>query len=387
MAERPDVRALVPRASIGRLSRRAFLSGMLAVGGTAALAACSRSTGFAASATPDGTVEDKLNVYSWGDYDDPANISAFQKTGVSVQFDSFGSNEELIAKLGATRGTSGYDLIVPTGSYIPMMAKNNLLEPLDHSLLKNMGNIDPIYLDQSWDRGNKYSVCKDWGTTGFIYDTRVINRELTSWADFLDAATNEASKNVALLEDAWEVCSIYFGANNIDLNTTNKTDLAAANDYLVNTLAPHVKAFNSVAVQSGIPEETFALMQAFNGDVRQGLLASDKPDAWKFVYPTPTANLWMDTWAIARGAQNIDAAYAFIDYILQPEVSFREVDYIGYSTGIKGLAEMAAAHEFAYPEIVFPDAEIIQRLTPSELNSATNEQIAILNRMMAKAGA
>ena len=386
MAERPDIRALVPRASAARLSRRAFLSGLVVIGGTSVLAACAKSTGFAPSALPDGRVEGKLNVYSWGDYDDPANIRSFQKTGTSVQFDSFGSNEELIAKLGATRGTSGYDIIVPTGSYIPMMAKNGLLEPLDHRYLKNMGNIDPLYLDQSWDPGNKYTVCKDWGTTGFVYDTRAIKRDLLTWGDFLDAATTEASKNVALLEDPWEVACTFFAANGIDPNTTKKADLEAANEYLVNTLAPHVKAFNSVAVTSGIPEETFTLMQAFNGDVRQGLLATDKPDAWKFVYPTPTANLWMDNWAIARGAQNMDAAYQFIDYILEPEVSFREVDYIGYSTGIKDLAAMAKKHDFSYPELVFPDAEVIQRLTPAEVNSSAGELVAILNRMMAKAG-
>ncbi|KQX05432.1 MULTISPECIES: polyamine ABC transporter substrate-binding protein [unclassified Leifsonia] len=386
MADRSHIRALVPRAASAQLSRRALLSGFLVVGATSVLAACSKSTGFAPSKLPDGVMENHLNVYSWGDYDDPANVAAFQKTGTSVQFDSYGSNEELIAKLGATRGTSGYDVIVPTGSYIPIMSENGLLEKLDHSRLKNLGNVDPLYLDQSWDPGNVYSVCKDWGTTGFAYDTRAIPGELTSWADFLEAATGAASGDVSLLEDPWEVASIYFAANGIDPNTTEKSDLAAAEDYLVNTLAPHVKAFNSTAVTSGIPEETFTLMQAFNGDARQGLLASDDPDNWRFVYPTPTANLWMDTWAIAKGAQNMDAAYAFIDYVLEPEVSYREVDYIGYSTGVTGIDELAKENEFDFPELVFPSADVIERLTPAQLNDAAGALVKTLNRMMAKAG-
>lgn len=385
---RADVVALIPRASSARISRRALLSGFALGAAGLALSACSRQTAFGASARPDGTIESQLNVYSWGDYDDPTNISAFQKaSGVTVQLDSYGSNEEMIAKLGATRGTSGYDIVVPTGPYVPMMAANGLLQKLDHSRLKNLKNLEAAYTNQSWDRGNVYTVCKDWGTTGYAYDTNVITRPMTSWADFLDAAQKEASRNVAVLEDPWEVTSMYFAANGIDPNTTAKADLDAAEKYLVGTLAPHVKAFNSTAVTSGIPEGTFALIQAFNGDARQGMLASGKiPKNWKFVYPTPTANLWMDTWAIATGAQHPDAAYAFIDAILEPEASYKEVDYIGYSTGVKGLRERAEKEQFDLPELVFPSDEVIARLTPAELNDAAERLVQIVNRMMAKAG-
>lgn len=383
-----DVVALIPEVGSSRLTRRALLSGFAVAGAGLVLTACSRQTAFGASARVDGTLESQLNVYSWGDYDDPANINAFQKkSGVTVQLDSYGSNEEMIAKLGATRGTSGYDIVVPTGNYVPMMVANGLLQKLDHSRLKNIGNLDPLYTNQSWDPGNRYTVCKDWGTTGFAYDTDVITRPMRSWADFLDAAQHEASKNVAVLEDPWEVTSMYFGAHGIDPNTTKKADLDACETYLVNTLAPHVKAFNSTAVTSGIPEGTFSLIQAFNGDARQGMLATDTiPKNWKFVYPTPTANLWMDTWAIATGAQHPDAAYAFIDAMLEPDASYREVDYIGYSTGVKGLEERAKEEGFDLPELVFPSAEVISRLTPAELNDAAERLVSIVNRMMAKAG-
>ncbi|MCI0156020.1 spermidine/putrescine ABC transporter substrate-binding protein [Leifsonia shinshuensis] len=387
-AARADVVALIPRASSARISRRALLSGFALGAAGLALSACSRQTAFGASARPDGVIEGQLNVYSWGDYDDPGNISAFQKaSGVTVQLDSYGSNEEMIAKLGATRGTSGYDIVVPTGNYVPMMVANGLLQKLDHSRLKNLGNLEAAYTNQSWDRGNVYTVCKDWGTTGFAYDTNVITRPMTSWADFLDAAQKEASRNVAVLEDPWEVTSMYFAANGIDPNTTEKAHLDAAEKYLVGTLAPHLKAFNSTAVTSGIPEGTFALIQAFNGDARQGMLASGKiPKNWKFVYPTPTANLWMDTWAIATGAQHPDAAYAFIDAILEPDAAYREVDYIGYSTGVKGLRQRAEKEKFDLPELVFPSDEVIARLTPAELNDAAERLVQIVNRMMAKAG-
>lgn len=385
---RADVTALIPRAAQARITRRALLGGFVVGAAGLALTACGRDTAMAESARPDGELEGQLNVYSWGDYDDPANISAFQKhTNVTVQLDSYGSNEEMISKLGATRGTSGYDIIVPTGSYLPLLIQNGLVQKLDHSRLKNFGNIDPAYCDQSWDRGNTYSVCKDFGTTGYAYDTNVITREMTSWADFLEVAQNEASRNTSLLEDPWEVSCIYFAANGIDPNTTKKADLDACEAFMVDTLAPHVKAFNSTAAQSGIVQGTFALIHAFNGDVRQAFLAGDEPPAnWKFVYPTPTANLWMDTWALATGAQHPDSAYAFIDYMLEPDVAYKELDYIGYPTGIKGQEERAKKEGYQLPELVFPTPEVLKRLTPSELTSATERLTTITNRMMAKAG-
>ena len=388
MAPGTPLKVLAPTAAIPKISRRALLGGFAVVGASLALSGCGKGTTFAASAIPNGDLGGQLNVYSWGDYEDPDNISDFEtETGVRVQLDSFGSNEELIAKLAASRGTSGYDIIVPTGLYIPQMAANGLLQPLDHSLLPNMANLDSNYTDQVWDPGNKYSVPKAWGTTGYVYDTKVIKDELSSWQDFLTAAETTASGKTAVLEDSWEVVAIYLAAQGQDMNSTDPKELDAAEKYLVNTLAPNIRAFNSNVVTSGIPQGTFALMQSFNGDARQGLLSTSDPERWKFVFPTPTANLWMDNWALATGAQHPDAAYAFINHMMTPEAALREVEYIGYHTGIKGLEEAALGEEMELPELVFPSQEVLDRLQAAVLNDGQERRVEILNRMQAKAGA
>ncbi|WP_125611764.1 polyamine ABC transporter substrate-binding protein [Specibacter cremeus] len=385
------LKVLAPADAVPWISRRALLGGFgvvgLSIAASAGLSGCGRSQGFAASAVPNGEVGNQLNVYSWGDYEDPEDIADFEATGVRVQLDSFGSNEELIAKLAATRGTSGYDVIVPTGVYIPQMAANGLLQPLEHALIPNMANLDPEYLDQAWDPGNKYSLPKAWGTTGYVYDTRIIKRELTSWQDFLDAASKEAAGKTAVLEDSWEVVAIYLAAKHHDMNTEDPTLLDAAEDYLVNTLAKNIRAFNSTIVSTGIPQGTFALMQAFNGDARQGMLSSSDPERWKFVFPTPTANLWMDNWAVATGTQHPDAAYAFINHMLTPEAALREVQYIGYHTGAKGLKEAALADKMELPDLVFPPHDVLDRLKSAVLNEAQERRVQILNRMESKAGA
>ncbi len=191
--------------------------------------------------------------------------------GPKVTLDSFSSNEELISKLVAAKGTSGYDIVVPTGAFIPQMIENGLLTKLNLDLIPNLEHMDPAFLGRAWDPDNEYSICKAWGTTGFVYDKTVITRELKDWNDFLDAAQNEASGKTSVLDDPAELTGIYFWANGIDWNTTDPADLDAAEDYLVNTLAPHVSAFDSYPGGAAIPQATHALMQAWNGDARIGM--------------------------------------------------------------------------------------------------------------------
>ncbi|WP_164545003.1 polyamine ABC transporter substrate-binding protein [Antribacter gilvus] len=380
----PDLRILVSAASAPRVTRRALLGGFAVLGGASVLSACA-SGAAAGPVAPDGKLEKSLNVYSWGDYEAPDNVQSFQdETGVSVQIDAFASNEELVAKLTAARGTSGYDVVVPTGVYVPAMVSAGLLGTLDHSLLPNLAHVEDQYRDQPWDPGNAYTVPKAWGTTGFVYDTRVITRDLTGWADFLDAAANEASGSVAVLDDAIEVASIWLLANGHDLNTTDEAVLAQCAEALVAGLSPHVRAFASTP-QQNIVNNDFALIQAYNGDARWGMLDGDT-DAWRWVYPAEGANRWMDTWAITAGCQSPDAAHVFIDSMLDPEVSYWEMDWNGYPTGVAGLAERAAEEGLELPGMVFPPDDVLGRLTAGQVTEAQTTLVEILGRVQAAAG-
>ncbi len=211
----------------------------------------------------------------------------------------FNSNEEAIAKLEASGGTSGFDLIIPTGVYIPQMAADGLIDTLDTSKLANFGNIDPIYLGQTWDPDNTYSVPKDWGSTGWIYDNTVITEPLETWSDFLAAAEGPASGQVSVLDTAPNVTGLYFWANGIDWTTTDPKDLDACEDYIVNTLASHLKAFDSypgINLTSG----NYILSNIWNGDARQGLQAVDDPDKYTWALGAPTTELWMDNYVIVK---------------------------------------------------------------------------------------
>ena len=167
-------------------------SAATAAPGTAAPAGTGGATATTAAAASGDSGANSFKLFTWAEYDDPDVMSTFGNIEITI----FNSNEEAIQKLVTAGGNGGYDMMCPTGAYIPQLVGENLLEPLDLSRITNFKNLDPAYTNQAWDPGNKYSICKDWGSTGWIYDKTVINREITTWSDFIDVAMNEASGNV-----------------------------------------------------------------------------------------------------------------------------------------------------------------------------------------------
>jgi spermidine/putrescine transport system substrate-binding protein len=375
------------------ISRRNFLSLAAIAGSTALLAACSPSgnssgSPSAAPGASGGDLESELSMYTWGDYDAPEVLSSFtDELGPAVLLSSFSSNEEMVAKLVAARGTSGYDVIVPTGAFIPQMVENGLLLPINKDLLPNLSNMDPQYLGREWDPQNEYSICKAWGTTGYVYDNTVITRELTTWDDFFDAAMNEASGKTSLLDDPAGVLGPFFWRDEIDWNTTDEAQLTACRDFLVNELASHISAFDSYPGSTAIPQGTQALMQVWNGDARLGIIEAPDPSRWTWVLPGPATELWMDNWAIADGAPHPEAAHAFINWSMTPESMLANLDYIGYHVGGKDLEQVAADAGLERVDMLFFSDEQLATMHEGELNDSQGRRVEIWNEMKAAAGA
>ena len=215
----PDegLKILASAASAQRISRRAFMGGsaVAAFSGGFLLSACSKQQRVERGVDERRRIDRERVARTRG----PAELlplgrsttirssssSSRKSSDRRLQIDTYASNEEAIAKLAAAAGSSGYDIVVPTGPYIPQMVANDLLEELDLSKIPNFKNLDTRYTNQPWDPGNKHSVCKDWGTTGWIVDKSQISRPINTWSDFIDVAMNEASGNMSLLDAQNEV--------------------------------------------------------------------------------------------------------------------------------------------------------------------------------------
>jgi spermidine/putrescine transport system substrate-binding protein len=352
---------------------------------TAAPAGTAGATATTGAPSTGGGSADSFKLFTWAEYDDPEVMETFGNIEITI----FNSMEEAIQKLVTAGGNGGYDMVCPTGVYIPQMTGENLLEPLDLSRITNFKNLDPAYTNQPWDPGNKYSICKDWGSTGWIYDKTVIDREIATWADFIDVAMNEASGNTSLLDSATELCGTYFWANGIDWTTTDPGDLAACEDFMVNQFAQHIKAFDSYP-GINLTQGNYALSQAWNGDARQGLLSiasagGDPADYGYAAVGTPETELWMDNWCIMKGAANIDAAYNFMNYILDPAVSAKEIAFHGYNTGVLGSREQLPADTQFLDMVYFTDEEV-SRMRAGALDNQ-DAVVDIYNKVKAAAGA
>jgi spermidine/putrescine transport system substrate-binding protein len=310
-----------------------------------------------------------------------------------MKVDYFASNEDLITKLSAGGGTSsGFDIVVPTGPYVVQMVQKGLIQKFDKSLLPNMVNVDPAFLGQAWDKDNEYSVCKNWGTTGFFYDTTKIKKELNTWQDFLDACMGEASGQCAVIDAPPNYVGPYFWANGIDWNTEDKASIDAAEDFLVNKLAPHIKAFDSYP-STKLAEGAYTLAMAWNGDARQAYSriedAGGTPENWRWVLGAPDTELFMDTFCIAAGAPNAEAAHAWINWILIPENSIKDLEYHGYNTGMKNMETLISelAPDLVKGDMIFFADEQVKTMHTQVLNSSIDRFVDILNKAKAKAGA
>lgn len=383
MSEEP-IRILASQAISRKIARRGLLAGTLAGAGSMLLAACSSPSGSGGSG---GELSGDLGIYSFPDYNSPEVVKEFTSNfGPRVTVDSFTGAEEMVAKLSAAQGTTGYDLVTSPSAYVAALGKKGVFDKIDHSRLKNFGNLKSSLLGKPFDPDNVYSIPKATGFTGFAYDHTKIDRELKTWADFLDAGANEASGAMSMIDDARTMTGPYFWANGLDWNTEDENELEACRKFFLK-FGKNIKYFDtSVGTSGKMTSGKLSLVQGFNGDLRMGVLNDKNPDRWSFVFPE-ISEVWIDNWAIAAGAPNVDAAYAYLDNILDPKVAVKEVDYLGYDTGVKGVAEQAKKAGTERPDLMFFTEEEMAKWTMSQVNSGRQTLVDIWNATKSAAGA
>jgi len=422
MTKRPEpISILAPESFREKLSRRSLFQIGGAAGGLALLAACgsddedsgssdtaggsSDTTADGSSATPPaGSVlaeysnvinqaEGTIAMYTWGDYNDPEIVGPLAEStlGVSMKVDFYASNEDLIVKLEASQGTSGFDIVVPTGAYIPQMIAKGLLEKLDLAKIPNIVNVDPAYRNRDWDPDEEYSVCKNWGSTGWMWNKAVTGVDsIATWQEFIDVAMNQASGQTAVIDTAPNLAGMYFWANGIDWTTEEAADLDACEAFLVDEFAQHIKAFDSYP-STKIAEGAYTLAMAWNGDARQALVriadAGGDPEEWAWGLGAPATEIWMDLYCIAAGAPNPDAAHAWINWLLTPEVSIQDLNYHGYNSGLNNMDALLVelVPDLVDGDMIFFSDEQVATMQTGAVNSAQERLVEILNKVKAKA--
>lgn len=291
-----------------------------------------------------------LNVYNWSDYIDEDVVREFeQEFNVKVNYDTYGSNEELLAKL--MTGVSGYDIIVPSDYMIEIMIEEGLLAELNHSSIPNLKNIDPRFLNLPFDPGNRYSVPYMWGTVGIGVNTRHVTEEIDSWEALFDP---RYKGRVVMLNDMRETFGVALKLLGYSLNTTDPAELEDAKAKLLQQ-KPIVKAYESENIKNFLVSGEAWLVHAWPGDVL--MAAEENPDI-VYVLPKEGGTIWADNLAIPVKAPNKATAELFINFLLRPEISARLTEAIYYGNPNKE-AWLLLSEEILEEPAVFPPDEAL----------------------------
>ena len=348
------------------ITRRGFVAAGAA---TAFLAACGGSTEAEKEDEGDSSKETAQKVggtlfyYNWADYVNPKTYKAFTKeTEVDIKKDFYVSNEELQAKLQG--GARGFDLVVPTGYMIQILADANQLEPIDYSKLPNVEkNIDPRFRGLPYDPEDKFSVPKDWGTTGFVYRTDMVKEKPTSWKDFVELTKGPYSGKVTVLDGIPECVGSMLVMLGYSYNSEDEGELEEAKQALVD-LKPHLLAITSTEYRQLLISGKAVMSLGWNGD--GAAVAAKKPA--EYVVAEEGGEFWVDAYAIPSGAKNPAAAHAWIDYVYQPAKNAVETEYTYYGSPLKReLLKPVIDPKVYKDEDVFPPEDQLDKLEPNEV--------------------
>ena len=332
-----------------------------------------------------------LNLYIWSDYLAPNTLSDFEKqTGIKIHVAYYDTNETLETKLLA--GSSGYDIVVPTASYFERLIKAGAFTALDKSRLPNLKNMDPELMQKvkQNDPDNGHGVIYLWGTNGIGYNEKMVkalmpDAPLDSWRMVFDpAVASKLSKcGISVLDSPAEMLRAVYSYMGKDPNSQSADDLVQA-EAIMTKIRPYITSINSSGYIEALANGDICVAVAYNGDVMQSrdrAKEANKGIEIKYALPKEGSIIWFDMLAIPKEAPNLESAYAFMNYMMTPQV-------IADVSNFKRYADAnAAAQPLVLPAVkddaaIYPTPAQREHLTLQSADSA--EQTRAITRIWQK---
>ena len=295
----------------------------------------------------------RVNVYIWTNYLPPEVVAEFERrTGIDANVDTYDSNEAVLAKLQS--GVADYDVVVPSDYMVKVLTPQGLLQAIDHARLPGFKNLDPRFLNQAFDPGNAHSIPYLWGTTGIGYDKQKVKEPIDSWRALFD---ERYAGRILMLDDPREAFGAALKLMGRSINARDPATLLRA-AAMLKAQKRLVRTYNSSDFANLLAAGDVDVAQAWNGEMAEAVAKA--PQRLAYVVPKEGGTLWIDNLAIPKGARNVDAAYAFIDYVLEPGTAAKIVNGVHY----------AAANRAAWPLIddkirrdpaIYPPREVLDR--------------------------
>jgi len=305
-------------------------------------------------AAPPASAEDELNVYNWGDYINPEVLQRFsEEYDVEVNLDTYGSNEEMLAKIQA--GATGYDIVFPSVHMHDIMHKLGLLWKSNINEHPLFENIDKDFLRAKTDPKGEWCLPYAWGTVGIFYNKELVP-EVESWADFF-AIPDKHGEDIIMLPDMREVISVGLIVNDLSVNTTEMDDLRVAQEYILER-KPKIAAFTYDGARSAVLSGDAAAAQWYVGAMMHVM---ENPEKYNYIIPEEGATMYQEDMCILKSAPNKENARKFMEFYLQPEIPVLNIMQQKNGTPNKAARDMLPP-EYKNNPAINPPPEVMTKL-------------------------
>ena len=349
----------------------------------AALAAC-----LAGIAAADERV---VNVYTWADYIGPTTIADFEReTGIHVNYDTYDSSETVDTKLLA--GSTGYDVVFHDMPYSARLMPIGIYQPLDRERIPNWSGLDPKILAMyaTYDPGNRYGAPYTWGTTGFAYNVDLVRARMpdapvTSGRMLFDpeVVARFADCGVAFLDSPTDVVPMALAYLGYSVDSEVASELEEA-ERMLKSVRPYIRYFSSAKMLLDLPNSEICVAMSWSGDYATARArARDAGVDINLAYSVPSESSigWADGMFIPADAPHPDAAYAFIDFILRPDVIAAITNTITYANAVPASNPMIRPEILSDPA-VYPTADVLAVLQAKTTLPPKSERLR--TRIMAR---
>ncbi|HKQ16491.1 MAG TPA: polyamine ABC transporter substrate-binding protein [Steroidobacteraceae bacterium] len=335
--------------------------------------------------------EKVLHVFNWSDYIAEDTVPNFEKqSGIKVTYDVFDSNDVLETRLLA--GNSGFDVVVPSASFLERQIKAGVFQKLDKSQIPNLKHMDPDIMNRVGlhDPNNEYAVPYLWGTTGIGYNEDKIKKILgdarpDSWNYIYDPKLVAKFKDcgLSLLDAPDEILKTVLAWMGRDPNSQKEDDLKAAEAKLM-PIRPFVRKIHSSQYIDDLANGDLCIAVGWSGDILQARDRAEEAGQGvkiKYAIPKEGTIVWFDMLAIPADAKHPKNAHAFINYLMEPQVAANDSNFVNYANGNAASFPMVSDEVKNDPGI-YPTPEVKAKLFPSLAYGEDFQRL--MNRMWTK---
>lgn len=315
---------------------------------------------------------DKLNIYNWSDYVDPATLSAFEKnTHINVRYDYYDSNEALEAKL--LTGKSGYDLVAPSIANVGRQIKAGAYQKIDKSQIPDYANIDPDLLKmmETVDPGNEYAVPYFWGINTLAINKQQVQKALgtdklpeNEWDLVFNPEYTKKLKScgISYFDSAIEQIPLALHYLGKDPNSENPDDIKAAVE-MMKKVRPDIKRFTSSGYIDDMAAGNLCVSVGYGGDLNIAKTRAKEAGNGvevEVLAPKSGVGIWVDSLMIPRDAQNVANAHKYINHTLNPETAAKNGTYVTYAPASRPARDLMD-EKYTSDASIFPNKELMEK--------------------------